>query len=335
LSGLSNLVKLYCRDNRVTSLLNIDSAPRLTHLYLINNEISELDTVNKLHNLEKLYAARNRIQVIEGLENMSNLVELHIENQKLFPGEKLFLEPESLVALKSLSVLNISKNGIDNLQFIAALKKLETLRCQDNNLSNLDDLDVLKSCPNLQKVYFDGNPVSREKRYRDRLILNVAQISILDEKEIKKNEVDFVRNWAQFRSEQESKVNLTYNNNQKDNINYLNYADVDNIATGLPSGYAHLTELIKKRDETSSTAVDLQTAAISASVPNLPKSPEKKPKTPNHPTQSQSLRNMSPIVSRQANTPDMQAAGGDLSPARTPNVKTPNKLTLEYNPEKL
>ena len=56
-------MKLYVRDNAVRNLLNIDTAPRLTHLYIINNEITELDTVTKLSNLEKLYAGRNRIQV--------------------------------------------------------------------------------------------------------------------------------------------------------------------------------------------------------------------------------------------------------------------------------
>ena len=63
LSLLKNLVKLYLRDNSISSLINLDSAPKLTHLYIINNEISELETVAKLPYLEKLYGGRNRIQV--------------------------------------------------------------------------------------------------------------------------------------------------------------------------------------------------------------------------------------------------------------------------------
>lgn len=91
-------------------------------------------------------------QVIEGLENMENLVELHIENQKLFMGEKMHLEPESLSALQSLQVLNISNNGIDKLEFVATLPQLGCLRCENNNLTDLDDLTVLKKCLKLQKV---------------------------------------------------------------------------------------------------------------------------------------------------------------------------------------
>ena len=107
---------------------------------------------NRLPYIEKLYAGRNRIQVIEGLENMENLRELHIENQKLFPGEKMHLEPESLSALSRLQVLNISNNKIDNMEFIRSLTELNTLRCEDNHIHDLTHLTVLKNCKKLQKV---------------------------------------------------------------------------------------------------------------------------------------------------------------------------------------
>ena len=49
-----------------------------------------------------LLADHQSKKVIEGLTNLDNLLELHIENQKLFPGEKMHLEPESLSTLKNL-----------------------------------------------------------------------------------------------------------------------------------------------------------------------------------------------------------------------------------------
>ena len=161
---------------------------------------------------------------------MENLVELHIENQKLFRGEKMHLEPESLSALQSLQVLNISNNGIDRLDFVTTLSSLCVLRCEDNNLEHLTHLTLLKQCPNLEKVYFSGNPIAKENRYRDHVILNVAKIAVLDEKEININEVHFIRNWHQHKQDKLSRTNLQFNPSQKDS-DYISYADVENLAS--------------------------------------------------------------------------------------------------------
>jgi Leucine-rich repeat (LRR) protein len=83
---------------------------------------------------------------------MENLVELHIENQKLYEGEKMYLEPESLSALRYLQVLNISRNGIDNLDFIRNLIELVVLKCEDNNISDVNEFRVLKQCSKINKV---------------------------------------------------------------------------------------------------------------------------------------------------------------------------------------
>lgn len=319
---LKNLVKLYVRDNQVQSLQNIDSAPKLTHLYIINNDISELDSVARLPYIEKLYAGRNRIQVIEGLENMENLCELHIENQKLFPGEKMHLEPESLSALSRLQVLNISNNKIDNIEFIRSLTNLNSLRCEDNHIHDLVQLTVLKNCKKLQKVYLRGNPISKETRYRDHVIMNVWKISELDEREINQNEVDFIRNWNQFKLDQESKTNLQSSAAQNKTHVYLSQADIENIANGLPSGYAHISELIKKRNQ--ETRIEPEPSLSEPSV-----------KKTIFPLQSRSLRDSrltpdSELIGRMV-TPDAQAGGGDVSPVKTPiKPKTPLPSNVDH-----
>lgn len=62
------------------------------------------------------------------------------------------------------------------------------------------------------------------------MILNVSQIDVLDDKEIKKNEVDFIRNWHQFRIEQESRSAFSREQSfNPKNINYISYADVQNV----------------------------------------------------------------------------------------------------------
>jgi len=333
LSLLKNLVKLYLRDNSISSLINLDSAPKLTHLYIINNEISELETVAKLPYLEKLYGGRNRIQVIEGLQNMTELVELHIESQKLYPGEKMHLEPQSLSSLKALEVLNISSNRIDNLEFCASLTKLKNLKCEDNRLNSIAELQYLKNCKKLSKVCFRGNPIAKEKRYRDSVILNVEAIESLDEKEVKKNEVAFIRNWNQFKIDKESKTNLLAEARSK--RNQLGYSDLDTVFNGLPSGYGHLTELMRRREDTFPS----QTLP-SHSEPRLG-SPDK----PGFPLQSRSIGDTGskPEPMRRsparAATPEVTGGGGDVTPIpKSPKPTTPYKepvksLMIENSPK--
>merc|ERR1711990_914299 len=248
LSELTNLVKLYVRNNQINNISNISTAPQLTYLYVINNKLTELASITKLTKLEKLYAGGNNIQIIEGLSNLDNLLELHLENQRLQAGEKMHLEPESLNALSWLQVLNISNNGVDNLDFIENLKELRILKCEDNKIEKLDDLSRLRGCIRLQDVTLRGNPISRIAKYRDQVILNVNEITKLDDKMIKSNEKEFIRNWHQH------KVALTRENTRikqpiKDGEITYDQSDISHLASGLPSGIDNLVRLIKERED--------------------------------------------------------------------------------------
>jgi len=250
LSELANLVKLYVRDNNIKSIANISTAPKLTHLYIIDNCITELQSITRLSKLEKLYAGRNHIQIIEGLANLDNLLELHLESQKLEKGEKLHIEPESLSALKWLQVLNISNNNIDNLDFVRNLGELRTLRCQDNKLDNFDELKNLATCRRLAEVDFDGNPLTKQNRYRDNVIINVAELVRLDGKDITTNERDFVKNWHDHKKQRIdaalSRENTKVKSRQSEPQIY-HHSDISHLASGLPSGIDNLVRLIRKQ----------------------------------------------------------------------------------------
>jgi len=271
LSGLTNLVKLYVRNNQITNISNISTAPQLTYLYVINNKLTELESITKLTKLEKLYAGGNNIQIIEGLSNLDNLLELHLENQRLQPGEKMHLEPESLNALSWLQVLNISNNGVDNLDFIENLKELRILKCEDNKIERFDDLSRLRGCIRLQDVTLRGNPISKIAKYRDQVILNVKEITKLDDKMIKSNEKEFIRNWHQH------KVNLTRENTRvksqpirdEETVTY-DQADISHLASGLPSGIDNLVRLIKEREDKRITQSPSAPEFIKQSIPSQP-----------------------------------------------------------------
>ncbi|XP_063113478.1 protein phosphatase 1 regulatory subunit 42 isoform X1 [Cavia porcellus] len=219
LSLCKNLSVLYLYDNRISQVTNLNYATNLTHLYLQNNCIPCIESLRSLKKLEKLYLGGNYIAVIEGLEGLEELRELHVESQRLPLGEKLLFDPRTLRSLavrshlnilkrnimlnnlqrnkkKSLSILNISNNNIDDIRDLEILENLNHLIAVDNQLLHVKDLEfLLNKLTKLRKMDLSGNPVCLKPKYRDRLILVSKSLEYLDGKEIKSVERQFLINW--------------------------------------------------------------------------------------------------------------------------------------------
>ncbi|XP_034285805.1 protein phosphatase 1 regulatory subunit 42 isoform X3 [Pantherophis guttatus] len=173
LSLCKNLNVLYLYDNNIRQIHNLDFATNLRHLYLQNNCIIRIENLESLIRLEKLYLGGNCITVVEGLETLEELRELHVESQQLPLGEKLLFDPRSLHSLsKSLSVLNISNNNIDELSDLSILENISHLIAVDNQLHHIKDLEfILSIWTKLYKMELNGNPVCHKPKYRDKVIL--------------------------------------------------------------------------------------------------------------------------------------------------------------------
>ncbi|KFO91326.1 Protein phosphatase 1 regulatory subunit 42, partial [Buceros rhinoceros silvestris] len=197
LSLCRNLRVLYLYDNRIKQIQNLGFASNITHLYLQNNCISHIENLSPLKNLEVLYLGGNCIAEVEGLDEAEELRELHIESQHLPRGERLQFDPRSLRALaKSLSVLNISNNNIDELEDLAVLEKLSYLRAADNQIHDMKDLEVvLNKWTKLRRMDLTGNPVRHQPKYRDRIVVQSQTLESLDGKDIKDMERQFLMNW--------------------------------------------------------------------------------------------------------------------------------------------
>ncbi|XP_017668046.1 PREDICTED: protein phosphatase 1 regulatory subunit 42 isoform X1 [Lepidothrix coronata] len=197
LSFCKNLKVLYLYDNRISQIQNLDFASNITHLYLQNNCISSIENLSSLKKLEKLYLGGNYITVVEGLDKIGEIRELHIESQNLPLGEKLLFDPVSLRSLaKSLSVLNISNNNIDELEDLAVLENLSYIKAVDNQLQHMKDLKVvLNKWTKLRRMDLRGNPICQKPKYRDKVVVQSQTLESLDGKEIKEMERQFLMNW--------------------------------------------------------------------------------------------------------------------------------------------
>uniref|UniRef100_UPI003AABF70D protein phosphatase 1 regulatory subunit 42 n=1 Tax=Centroberyx gerrardi TaxID=166262 RepID=UPI003AABF70D len=197
LSMCRNLTVLYLYDNQITHICNLGFASNLTHLYMQNNNITHIENLSNLQKLSKLYLGGNSITVVEGLEQLKELKELHLENQRLAPGEKLLLDPRTLLSLaESLCVLNINNNNIDEIRDLAALRELQHFSAADNKLNDMEELeDVFSHWPQLHQMDLSGNPVCQKPKYRDRLITVCKRLEDLDGKEINDLSRQFLINW--------------------------------------------------------------------------------------------------------------------------------------------
>ncbi|KAM9337206.1 protein phosphatase 1 regulatory subunit 42 [Symphorus nematophorus] len=209
LSMCRNLTVLYLYNNQITHICNLDFAFNLTHLYMQNNNITHINNLSNLQRLSKLYLGGNRIAVVEGLENLSELKELHLQNQRLEPGEKLHLDPTTLLSLaESLCVLNINNNNIDDIRALTVLKELQHFSAADNKLHNIEELeDVFSHWPQLLQMDLSGNPVCKKPKYRDHLITVCKSLEVLDGREINELTRQFLINWKASKEAKKKKNN--------------------------------------------------------------------------------------------------------------------------------
>ncbi|GAB5584018.1 protein phosphatase 1 regulatory subunit 42 isoform X1 [Prionailurus iriomotensis] len=223
LSPCKSLSVLYLYDNRISEITNLNYATNLTHLYLQNNCISCIENLRSLKKLEKLYLGSNYIAVIEGLEGLEGLRELHVESQRLPLGEKLLFDPRTLhslgVAKKSLSILNISNNNIDDIRDLEILENLNQLIAVDNQLLHVKGFGIFTE--QVDEAVENGSKwksclsQTQIQRQTDTGVQITGEF--LDGKEIKNMERQFLINWKA--SKDAKKISKKKNSKNEDASN--------------------------------------------------------------------------------------------------------------------
>lgn len=195
LSHCPNTRVLYAYENRISRISGLENLRHLQHLYLQNNQITALTPgLSGLVNLQKLYLSHNQVRRIEGIEASSALEELHVAHQRI--PDPLQFDQAALGALRSLRVLDVAGNKLQDLRSLVPLQSLEFLDASENDLEDVSVCaDVLLSARPLRKVNLGGNPLTRGagSRYRDAVIDLCDNVVEIDEKEVRPQEREFVR----------------------------------------------------------------------------------------------------------------------------------------------
>lgn len=190
---LVDLENLYFVQNKIREIKNLETLKKLKNLELGGNKIEEIsETMLELPAIEQLWLGKNKIHKFENLNNLANLRVLSIQSnritkieglEKLVNLEEIYLSHngiskiENLEHNKKLQVIDITANRITKLENLSHLVHLTDFWCSYNQVSSFDEIaKELGKLPELDTVYFEGNPVqtSNPTAYRRKLRLNLG-----------------------------------------------------------------------------------------------------------------------------------------------------------------
>ncbi|XP_046676485.1 protein phosphatase 1 regulatory subunit 42-like isoform X1 [Homalodisca vitripennis] len=208
LSSVKNLTVLYLHHNNLQVIENLCRNECLTHLYLQHNQISKMENLNGIKQLRKLYLGYNCISVIEGLDAVSALEELHVENQQLLPGETIYFDPRTVKNLsKCLRILDISSNNVASISDLKDLKVIEKLNANNNALCDLTAVcETICHWPRVEQLDFQSNEITREPKYKDKIIASTKYLRSLDTKDINDITRSFIHRFELVKEERREKM---------------------------------------------------------------------------------------------------------------------------------
>ena len=162
-SELFSLEELYCNNNLLTNLENInnyrvfDSIINLKILDLSHNLFQDFLVFRQLQSLEKINVSYNKLRNIYGLNFCEKLVEIDCSNNSI----KEF--PDEFLSIKSLYKLNISNNELNDLpSYICLLDNLAELNIEGNPM---EEAPSLKYSSTFQIKRFLRNNLSKKDIY--------------------------------------------------------------------------------------------------------------------------------------------------------------------------
>ncbi|CAK9435616.1 uncharacterized protein LODBEIA_P03430 [Lodderomyces beijingensis] len=189
LEALVKLENLYFVANKIREIKNLETLTKVTNLELGSNKIEVIENIDKLVDLAQLWLGKNRIRKLQNLDTLVNLRVLSIQSNRitkmeglehLVSLEELYLSHNGIQKLEglqnnlNLQVLDVTSNKLTELSGLKHLTKLTDFWCSYNQISSFENVgEQLGKLPDLECVYFEGNPIQTENptAYRRKLKL--------------------------------------------------------------------------------------------------------------------------------------------------------------------
>jgi hypothetical protein len=189
------------------SLQQLDSLahhPYLEVLLLSHNCIREIGSgLASLKFLNVLDLSHNNLTAIGGLDGLQ-LRELNLSHNRI-------TDLSGLAQCAKLSSLNVSSNL---LQSLSPLRECASLMCLDagsNNIAYVRQTDFLVGLQWLSTVVLTGNPCSKKRLYRRRVIHRLARLFKLDESDVTAEEqIETANMYGSELSDAEGRANIFY-----------------------------------------------------------------------------------------------------------------------------
>ncbi|TDG41799.1 hypothetical protein AWZ03_011778 [Drosophila navojoa] len=201
----------------------LDEYTELKCLWLECNAISEIEGLEKQSKLRCLFLQNNLIRRIENLGTCPLLDTLNLSSNHIRLIENIGTD-----VLPVLNTLNISSNYLKDSESLAHLVDCKTLAVLDLSNNRIDDILVVKifeKMPCLKVLVLHGNPVvSRIPQYRKTLILACKELTYLDSRPVFPRDRACAEAWKREGYEGERKENRRWNRadrkKMRDSVNY-------------------------------------------------------------------------------------------------------------------
>ena len=86
--------------------------------------------------------------------------------------------------MTNLEILSLSSNKISSLSPLSSCLNLSEIYLRNNNISSFEELYYLKNLLNLKVLWLDGNPISKDNFYKEKVLNILPRLHNLDNKNI-------------------------------------------------------------------------------------------------------------------------------------------------------
>jgi len=162
--------------NRIARLDSLSHHPFLEVLLLSHNSVQEIGGLSSLKFLTVLDLSSNQVTRIVGLEGLP-VRELNLQHNRL-------TDLSGLAQCGKLSSLNVSNNLLQSLSPLRECASLMWLDACDNNIGYIRQTTFLADLAWLSCVLLMGNPCSKKRLYRRRVIHHLPNLFKLDHSDV-------------------------------------------------------------------------------------------------------------------------------------------------------